>query len=189
METLAMDDHKSVTATFTPPRLFTLTSWIMGSGQVLFDPPGGQSVEGTMVKLSAVPETGWQFQRWEGALNSTANPDSVVMDEDKIFIARFIETTGVNQSNNIPLHYSLGQNYPNPFNPQTTIPFSIRKPGRTIITVYDILGQKVATLLDEYLAAGTYQNNFDASSLTSGIYFVELASGMFMALKKMVVMQ
>lgn len=73
-----------------------------------------------------------------------------------------------------PSAYELSQNYPNPFNPQTTIEFALPRDSYVRLQVYDALGQGVATLVDEYRAAGRYAQAFDASALTSGVYFFRL---------------
>jgi hypothetical protein len=99
----------------------------------------------------------------------------------------------------IPDKFELSQNYPNPFNPSTTIGFTI-SPARTklyaggdfrftILKVYDILGNEVATLVNEELPAGRYGIDFDASELTSGIYFYHLRAGGFTEVKKMIVIR
>ncbi len=72
--------------------------------------------------------------------------------------------------------YSLHQNYPNPFNPTTNIRFTLGSTGMTKLTVYDVLGREVATLLNEKMTAGRHEINFDASSLSSGIYIYKLES-------------
>jgi hypothetical protein len=79
-------------------------------------------------------------------------------------------------SDNIPASYSLDQNYPNPFNPTTTISFAVKEPGRTSLKIYNLLGQVVATLIDDMKDAGTYTVSFDASGLTSGVYFYKLTT-------------
>ena len=80
--------------------------------------------------------------------------------------------------NAIPDRFSLGQNYPNPFNPATTIPFAVPQKAEVSLRVYNVLGQVVETLLDgrEY-AAGYYDVSFDASRLSSGVYYYELSAG------------
>ncbi|GAB4364011.1 MAG: hypothetical protein Kow0042_02280 [Calditrichia bacterium] len=70
--------------------------------------------------------------------------------------------------------FTLEQNYPNPFNPTTTIPFELNKTAKVQLTIYNVLGQAVAVLLNKEMNAGPHQIQFDASSLTSGIYFYEL---------------
>jgi len=87
--------------------------------------------------------------------------------------------------------YSLSQNYPNPFNPTTTIKYSIpNKDNVNVkIVVYDIVGNEVATLVNEEKSAGNYEVNFNASSLSSGIYIYQLQSGGFLTSKKMTLLK
>ena len=84
-----------------------------------------------------------------------------------------------------PSSFSLEQNYPNPFNPSTQISFNLEKAGFTTLTVYNILGQKVATLLSQNLSAGSHIINFNASNLSTGVYIYKLESGKNTAIKKM----
>jgi len=83
-----------------------------------------------------------------------------------------------------PYTYSLSQNYPNPFNPATTINYQIPTVGIVTLKVYDILGKEIASLVNEQKEAGNYTVHYDASPLTSGIYFYTLRSGSFSATKK-----
>lgn len=85
--------------------------------------------------------------------------------------------------------YNLAQNYPNPFNPTTEISFSIPKKGNVILTVYNSLGKEVAELANKEMNAGSYNMKFDASKLTSGIYFYKIQSGNFFDVKKMVLLK
>lgn len=85
----------------------------------------------------------------------------------------------------IPATYSLEQNFPNPFNPSTVIRFSIPEISNVKLTIYNILGQKVAELVNSRLEAGNYSYNWDASGVASGIYFYELSTDNFSAIKKM----
>jgi hypothetical protein len=94
-----------------------------------------------------------------------------------------------NQVNGVPLTYTLEQNYPNPFNPATKVSFSLPKAGFVTLTVFNVLGQKVATLLSENRAAGTHEVQFDASPLTSGMYFYRLDADNFSAVKKMMLLK
>ncbi|HVN48046.1 MAG TPA: FG-GAP-like repeat-containing protein [Bacteroidota bacterium] len=88
-----------------------------------------------------------------------------------------------------PLIYHLEQNFPNPFNPSTKISFSLMKEGFTTLSVYNVLGQKVATLVEQVLQAGDQNATFDASRLPSGIYFYKLQSGSFTQIRKMLLMK
>lgn len=100
------------------------------------------------------------------------------------------QTVGVKEANNeIPTVYNLAQNYPNPFNPTTTINFSVPKAGFVSLKVYNLLGQEVAELVNEQLAAGNYNVNFNASNLTSGVYFYTIKSDNFVATKKMMLVK
>ncbi|MBD3383903.1 T9SS type A sorting domain-containing protein, partial [candidate division KSB1 bacterium] len=83
----------------------------------------------------------------------------------------------------------LGDNYPNPFNPVTTIPFMLKKSGYTTLDVYDVLGHKVTELVRDNLDAGSHKVQFDASELTSGVYFYKIRSGDFFASRKMILMR
>ncbi len=84
-----------------------------------------------------------------------------------------------------PERFSLRQNYPNPFNPTTTIEFSLKQSAFARLEVFNLLGQKVGTLLEKQLAAGSYKANFDAGTLNSGVYFYKLTAGDFTSIKKM----
>jgi len=88
-----------------------------------------------------------------------------------------------------PAEFVLHQNYPNPFNPSTTISWQSPVGSHQTLKVYDLMGREVATLVDEYKPAGSYEINFDASSLPSGIYFYILTSGEFSATKKLVLLK
>jgi subtilisin-like proprotein convertase family protein len=99
-------------------------------------------------------------------------------------------TVGVQQlSAEIPSKFELAQNYPNPFNPTTSIKFALPKSGFVTLKVYDIVGKEVATLVSEQLAAGTYEHNFDASALSSGVYFYRIDAGNFTEIKKMMLVK
>ncbi len=76
----------------------------------------------------------------------------------------------------VPAAFSLAQNYPNPFNPSTVIQFSLTAPTRVTLKVFNLLGQEVATLLDESRGAGEYRVRFNAGSLASGVYFYRLST-------------
>lgn len=85
--------------------------------------------------------------------------------------------------------YKLSQNYPNPFNPSTKINFSIPKAGNVTLKVYDVLGNEVATLVNGYKNAQSYQVEFDASALSSGVYFYTLKVDNFTQTQKMILMK
>lgn len=100
-----------------------------------------------------------------------------------------IVTSVPNISNQIPNTYKLYQNYPNPFNPTTTIQYSIPSAGNVKITLYDITGNEIKTLINQFRTAGDYTINFDASNFSSGMYFYKLSSGNYTESKKMLIVK
>ena len=101
------------------------------------------------------------------------------------------KTTGIFTQNNdlVPGRTYLYPNYPNPFNPTTTIKFSMAQSGNVSLTVFDLLGRKVATLADKHMEAGVYTVNFDATQCASGVYFYRLEAGKFLSQKKMLLLR
>ena len=100
----------------------------------------------------------------------------------------------VDEFEEIPIQFALEQNYPNPFNPFTTIKFSIPfiETGHAPyvqLKVYNVLGTEVATLIHEEKSVGTYEVEFDASNLPSGVYFYRLQAGSFRETKKMLILK
>jgi len=88
-----------------------------------------------------------------------------------------------------PESYSLSNNYPNPFNPTTNIKYSIPKAGHVLLQVYNMLGQRVATLVDKQQNAGYYTISFNASQLASGVYFYRIKAGSFVKTQKMMLIK
>jgi hypothetical protein len=90
---------------------------------------------------------------------------------------------------NIPTEYILYQNYPNPFNPSTKISWQSPVNSHQTLKVYDVLGNEVVTLVNEFKSTGSYEIDFNASSLSSGIYFYKLQAGSFVQTKKMILLK
>lgn len=100
------------------------------------------------------------------------------------------QMTGVENNSSVkPLIFKLSQNYPNPFNPTTVINYSVATKGAVRLEVFNILGQKVATLLNKVQNAGQYDVSFDASQLTSGVYIYRIMAGSFVQSRKMVLLK
>ncbi len=107
-----------------------------------------------------------------------------------ILTDKFSEATAAaDLQTSFPTRLELMQNYPNPFNPSTTIQFSLAARQLTLVTVYDMLGREVSTLVNEIKDPGTYTAVFDASGLASGIYFARLTAGAVTQSRKMVVLK
>jgi N-acetyl-anhydromuramyl-L-alanine amidase AmpD len=139
------------------------------------------------VQLSAI--TG-PSKKFSGFLIKQVSPASTTESVyfDDVEINSTINNVGGN-SLNTPNRYSLEQNYPNPFNPSTHLRYTIAGFGFVSLKVYDVLGREVATLVNEQKSSGTYEINFNANKLGSGIYFYTLRSGKFSATRKMIVLK
>lgn len=105
----------------------------------------------------------------------------------------FPNATSVQFYSGLPREYQLMQNYPNPFNPSTAISINLPENANVKLKIYDVTGQEVASLVNEFLSAGNYEFNFDGSSLNSGTYFYRMeANGLlkdFSEVKKMVLIK
>ena len=88
-----------------------------------------------------------------------------------------------------PKDFKLYQNYPNPFNPVTRIKFDLPKNNFIKIVVYDNVGREVRTVLNEYRNSGSYEINFDASALSTGVYYYKLSTDGFQETKRMILIK
>ena len=127
-------------------------------------------------------ETIWGLGHTQAEDSGDANTNFIVWVEKCV-----AETaTGVKQvPAAVPSSFQLSQNYPNPFNPTTTINYQISGTGKVVLKVFDILGREVATLVNETKEEGSYKATFNASTLSSGVYFYTLKAGNFISTKKM----
>jgi hypothetical protein len=101
----------------------------------------------------------------------------------------FTSLTGIKDDTFSPKAFKLDQNFPNPFNPATTIKFELANACHVNLKIYSILGEVVADLMNSEKFAGFHEIDFDASKLSSGIYFYELTAGTFRSMKKMIVLK
>lgn len=107
-----------------------------------------------------------------------------------VSIVGFPVITGVSNNGGLtPSRFELSQNYPNPFNPSTTIKFSVPKDGNAAIKVYDVKGQLVKTLVNQRIIVGNYTVDFNASELSSGVYFYTLETPDFKETKRMILVK
>jgi hypothetical protein len=145
------------------PRLYTVSA----------DVPG--------YTLLSSAETSPSYDAWSNALAGT------------VFLSLSPATFGASSvhtaTKTLPTEYSLEQNYPNPFNPTTRILYTVPMSGWVSLRVYNILGQVVATLVDVYQNAGAYDVQFNAPTLSSGVYIYRIESGSFVAVKKMLLLK
>ena len=127
--------------------------------------------------------------------NSVFDTISITGGYRNLYLARLKFDNVVNVENELPANtqvaneFSLIQNYPNPFNPTTKISWQSPVGSHQTLIVYDLLGNEIATLVDEYKSAGKYEATFNASGLSSGIYFYRLRAGSFIETRKMILMK
>ncbi len=93
------------------------------------------------------------------------------------------------EDSQIPKKFILYQNYPNPFNPITTISFLIPHESQVTLKVYNTVGEKVVTLVDNFLSAGKHSIDWDASVFSSGLYFYRMQAGEFVETKKLLLVK
>ncbi len=125
------------------------------------------------------------------ALNSITLTRNYAQNVQTYFNNNFTNGTvnDVDDDNYVVKEYTLYQNYPNPFNPSTKISWQSPVAGHQTIKIYDVLGNEVATLVNEFRNAGIYEIEFNASKLSSGIYFYRLTAGSFVQTKKMLLIK
>lgn len=124
-----------------------------------------------------VPERGWIIsQQTSNVYKMNITYDIITSVEDIV-------------SSIIPERFALSQNYPNPFNPATNIKYDVPVNSQVILKVYDVSGKEVANLVNEFKTAGSYELNFNASHLTSGVYFYTIQANDFRETKKMLLIK
>ena len=98
---------------------------------------------------------------------------------------------GVNSSESdaVPAHFGMNQNYPNPFNPTTSITYGLPEASQVSLKIYNVLGQLVATLVDERKEAGEYTAEWNAGSVPSGVYYYRLTGNTFTQTNRMILLK
>ena len=143
-------------------------------------------------------DNGFSWQEINDGLDSSSVNALIITDDDYLLagtswkgVYRSIKKTTSIENNftNIPNTFQLDQNYPNPFNPTTNIRYSVRGRQFVSLKVYDVLGNQVATLVDEEKSPGIYAVEFNAENLSSGIYFYHLKAGTFSESRKMILLK
>ena len=135
---------------------------------------------GELLKLPEITSTG-AFYYMLQTLNLWGDP-SIILNYSTV-------TSVDNHISTVPNEYLLSQNYPNPFNPSTRISWQSPVSSHQTLKVFDILGNEIATLVNEYKPAGKYEVDFDGSRLASGIYFYKLTAGNYSKVMKMMLLR
>jgi len=145
-------------------------------------------------------DNGLTWEPVNEGLPSPVSPQSLLTSGDKIFLAAHYDglywrplselvSSVPGSDNDVPTDYSLFQNYPNPFNPDTKINYSVPQYSQVQIKVFDVLGNEIAILANEEKPVGTYEINWNAESIPSGVYFYQLKAGDFVSTKKMTLLK
>ncbi len=131
----------------------------------------------------------YAYYAWQSG-SGGADPGLINRDASQWATLSFHTNVAVEDLDEIPERFALAQNYPNPFNPVTTIEFALTQPGRVQLEVFNVLGEKVATLVDASHSSGTYRMRWDAQGLSSGIYIYQLrVDGQIVASKSMTLLK
>lgn len=140
----------------------------------------GQPISGNSGNSSISLNSG--FRSFEGAVSAAGNGENPATTGDP--------AQGNEALQNVPTEFMLYDNYPNPFNPATTIRFDIPRATAVTLTIYDIRGQQVASFLNgKHMEPGSYEMQFDASGLSTGIYIYRITAGTYQSVKKMMLMK
>jgi hypothetical protein len=158
-----------------------------------------QTIDMAITKVSSPGITGtgtvatFQYNSSVDQLVSLTISDVLAIDSNGNTIPLSVSSANilvdVNQGEEIPSEFSISQNFPNPFNPSTVIKYAIPTSQFVRLKIYDIFGKEVATLVNENKTPGTYNVNFDASNLSSGIYFYKIQAGNFSQTKKLLLLK
>jgi hypothetical protein len=155
---------------------------------------GGYIIAGgnAIIKTDDNGDTLWtkSFQGVGNSIQQTSDGGYIVagsQNRDVLLIKIAPDITSIDDNQPVSVNdYQLHQNYPNPFNPSTTIEFSLPQSGFVTLKIYNILGEKVATLVSDRLSPGSYSYVWDASELTSGVYLYRLQAADYIETRKMV---
>lgn len=179
---------------FNPEQFVTLKAVAGADGTVTVDPVRESYKYGEIVKVTAIPDEGKAFKGWGGPTNST-NPIVYIevttdYNANGILSATFTEALPVSTEEvGLISGFKLRQNYPNPFNPSTRIEFEVPQIAHVRLEVFNIVGQKVAELLNETKAIGSYSIDFNARTLPSGVYLYRLEAGSQTIIRKMTLLK
>lgn len=173
---------------------YFLSLFNFGSGNLNINSITSSSPQITVENIPvSIEQNNFQYARIKFRPNQTNQTFTSILNIDNSDSTIHINVVGYSNktigittiSEQLPVKYSLSQNYPNPFNPNTNLEFGISKWGFASLKIYDISGKEVATLVNSNLKPGKYRYNFDASALSSGLYFYKLQTDNFLETKMM----
>jgi len=160
-------------------------NWIKSSGNPVLSPGGTTDWDSAMIAIPVVISENDSFRMWYGGNDRFKFRTGYAISPDTTAY------TGLNAELNpfIPRNFQLYQNYPNPFNPNTTIQFDLPRETHTTVHIYNALGEKVRTLVDQSLPAGKYRYYWMSENMASGIYFYTIQTEHYKSVKKMILLK
>jgi poly(beta-D-mannuronate) lyase len=170
-----VNDDMYITAVFSPPVQYQIYEWIVGTGEIAYNPPGPYYNPSTSVEISAIPGDGWLFSNWSGDWNGSQNPDTVILNSDMAITATFTIASSIDGSNTLPAILELLPNYPNPFNNSTRIVYQLPSAAQIFIRIYSINGREVFAS-ETFQELGLQDLDWQTDDLSSGIYILKLIS-------------
>jgi hypothetical protein len=162
-------------------------NWLTGginTDTLVTDPDGGVGIMGTGMQTLTPQEVRTVYMAIAVGTDESSMLTNMGLAEGHYGVITAVDEPAVKS-----MTYKLAQNYPNPFNPSTIISFSIPERASVTLDVYNLLGQKVTSILNKEMESGSYDINFDASNLSAGIYFYTLRAGSFTSTKKMMLIK
>jgi hypothetical protein len=180
---MVAENVDSVLYGFTDSSLLNSPQIIVSAGYPAIEYRYYDSEDGS---LSAIlPDPGFQLSHITD-LDGDGDDEILSIQGTSLHIYNLDYATGTGDETRLPIHFFLRPNYPNPFNSSTTIEYGLPEPGRVRIDIYDLLGRRVETLVDEEMQPGRHQVTWDASGYSSGVYFYRIEAGDFVNTKRMV---
>ena len=148
---------------------------------------GAIAATGTNLLIGASPSSAAPTDRFKGIIDDIRIYDRALSQGEITALVTSISDAGSNWQ--APVSFSLEQNYPNPFNPTTVIRYALPQRAQVTLDVFNNLGQKIATLVDGEVSAGTHEARFEAKGLASGVYFYRIQAGEFIQTKSLLLLK
>jgi hypothetical protein len=197
--TVTVNSNTTLTANYKLQCRLAINSTVGNTFGDAFVDSGSTVQFGVLSRNIVFNGTPYMFRGWSGSgTGSYTSPDStgndtavsVLVRNPIVQTARWTMPIGIqNITSELPTEYKLHQNFPNPFNPVTNINFDIIKSGVVKITVYDLLGREVETLVNQDMSPGRYRLDFNAANYASGMYLYKIVTGSFSDVKKMLIIK
>jgi hypothetical protein len=156
---------------------YQFSTSVIGKGKI--DPPQGKYNMSSRFDLKAIPDAGWKFYKWSGDIPSGNIYDKEIfffIDTNKSITAEFMQSNSIDDYHS-EINKNVLNSYPNPFSSVTEISYTVKSPGQVKLTVFDVFGNEIVTLVNAYRQTGQYSTLFNPDKLKSGIYYCKMENG------------